>query len=489
MKSERQMPATYEYGNLIGGQWLPGEGERFATFNPARPEETVGRYSPASVADVQKALEAAATAQQAWARVPPVERGVIVGKFVAALEARAETVAVAITREQGKPLAESFGEIAKACAESRFMIGEAARSHGAAMPSARPGFCNMVVRRPRGVIAALTPWNFPVMTPMRKLVPALVFGNAVILKPSEFTPAAAALLGEAARGILPDGLLQVVNGMAATGQALVSASGIDGIAFTGSVPVGKQIYAEAARNLAEVALELGGKNAAIVNDVLDMDDCLDQIVGAAYQCAGQRCTGISRVIVSKPLEVRVLDGLAARARRQVLGDGMRTGVTMGPLTNATQMKKVDALVQAGITEGARLLAGGAPAQVAGASSGYFYQPTILADVRPAMRVATEEIFGPVISVLSYDTLDEALDILNGVEFGLTSALFSNDYPTIQRFLAESRNGMLHVNHGTVPESHMPFGGIKNSGVGAYSVGPSAINFFTTEHAVYIKAQQ
>ena len=483
------MYQTYEYGSLIAGRWQAGAAEPFDTFNPARPEQVVGRYRAASGADVEQAIRAAAAAQKAWRRVPAIERGALVEKFVAALERQAEPIAVAITREQGKPLAESRGEIAKACAESRFMIGEAARAQGVTMPSSRPGFSNMVLRRPRGIIAALTPWDFPIMTPMRKIAPALVFGNAVILKPSEFTPAAACLLGEAARGILPDGLLQVLNGQAATGQALVSNPGIDGVAFTGSVPVGKKIYAEAARNLVEVALELGGKNAAIVHDVKDLDACLDQIIGAAFQCAGQRCTGISRVLVSGALEAPVLAGLTARAQRLVLGDGMEQGVNMGPLTNAAQMKKVDTMVRAGLAEGARATTGAAPGRVGGAESGYFYQPTILADVRPDMSVATEEIFGPVISVLRYDTLDQAFEILNGVEFGLTSSLFSNDLETIQRFLAESESGMLHVNHGTVPESHMPFGGIKNSGVGAYSVGPSTVNFFTTEHAAYVTAQQ
>jgi aldehyde dehydrogenase (NAD+) len=403
------------------------------------------------------------------------------------LEAKTEEIARSITLEQGKPLAESRGEIAKACAEARFMVGEASRGHSAVMPAARPGFSNMVVRRPRGIIAALTPWNFPIMTPMRKIAPALVFGNAVILKPSEFTPATACLIADIAKGILPDGLFQVVLGMADVGQTLVAHPGVNGIAFTGSVPVGKKIYTAAAQNLTEVALELGGKNAAIVHDTQDIDSCVTHIIGAAYQCAGQRCTGISRVIVHKSLESQILDGLVARSRQVVLGDGVTDGVTMGPLTNAAQLKKIDSMVRAGVAEGAKVLTGGEPATVAGRENGYFYPPTILAEVTPAMSVAKEEIFGPVISVLSYDTIDEALDILNGVEFGLTSALFSNDNSVIQRFIAESQNGMLHVNHGTVPDNHMPFGGIKNSGVGAYSVGASAVNFFTTEHAVYVKA--
>jgi len=477
----------YEYGNLIAGQSRPGTGEVFETRNPARPSEVVGRYTGASAAEVVEAVKAASAAQKKWRRLPSVERAARVEKFILAIEAKTNELAQAITLEQGKPLAESLDEIAKACAESRFMIGEGARSHSPAMPSSRAGFNNTVLRRPRGVIAALTPWNFPIMTPMRKIAPALVFGNSVILKPSEYTPAAACIVGAAAKDILPDGLLQIVLGMAVVGQALVSHPEVDAITFTGSVPVGKKIYAAASQNLTEVALELGGKNAAIVHDTEDMDGCLDQIIGAAFQCAGQRCTGISRVIVQASLETQVLDGLARRAQALMLGDGAQAGITMGPLNNAAQFKKVAAMVEAGVAEGAQVRTGGKAVTVAGAEGGYFYEPTILANVTPAMSVATEEIFGPVISVLSYQTLDEAFEILNDVEFGLTSSFFSNDHAVIQRFIAESESGMLHVNHGTIPENHMPFGGIKHSGVGAYSVGPSAANFFTTEHAVYVKA--
>jgi acyl-CoA reductase-like NAD-dependent aldehyde dehydrogenase len=477
----------YEYGNLIAGQWQPGSGDAFTTCNPARPAEVVGRYTAASAEQVNEAVKAAIVAQRKWRKLPSVERGAIVEKFIAALEAKTDALAQAITLEQGKPLFESRGEIAKACGESRFMIGEASRSHSPAMPSSRPGFNNAVIRRPRGVIAALTPWNFPIMTPMRKIAPALVFGNAAILKPSEFTPATACIIGDAAKGILPDGLLQIIVGMAATGQALVSHDGIDGVAFTGSVPVGRKIYAAASQNLTEVALELGGKNAAIVNDTDDIDGCLDQIIGAAYQCAGQRCTGISRVLVRTSLATQVCDGLVKRAQAVVLGEGTKQGVTMGPMNNAAQFKKVAAMVEAGVAEGAQVLTGGKAVKIDGADGGFFYQPTILGGVTPAMSVAQEEIFGPVITVTTYDTTEEAFEILNGVEFGLTSSLFSNDHALIQRFIAESEHGMLHVNHGTVPENHMPFGGIKNSGVGAYSVGPSAAHFFTTEHAVYVKA--
>lgn len=476
----------YEYGSLIAGQWVRGAGAAFETRNPARPAERVGRYEAASAEQVHEVVLAAAAAQRRWKVIPSVERGAIVEKFLAALEARSDELARSITLEQGKPLAESRGEVAKSLAESRFMLGEAARGHSEVLPSARAGIRNMVIHRPLGVVAAITPWNFPILTPMRKIAPALVFGNAIVLKPSEFAPATACLIADTARGILPDGILQIVNGGAAVGAALVGSPGVHGVTFTGSVATGKRIYALAADSLAAVSLELGGKNAAVVNDVTDLGACLDQIVAAAFMCAGQRCTAISRVIVHRRLLADVEEGLAARARKFVLGDGMDPATTMGPLTNEAQHARVTKMVEAGVSEGARAITGGRPTTVAGLDGGYFYEPTVLTRVTPGMSVARDEIFGPVISVLAYDDLDQAFAILNGVEYGLTSALFSNDNGVIQRFVDESENGMIHVNHGTIPDIHMPFGGVKASGVGAYSVGASAAAFYTTEHSVYVK---
>lgn len=479
--------AQYNFGALIGGSWSGAGGKPFQTVNPARPSQVVGEYLQSPADTVAEACRIAAAAQTGWARRPATERVAVVEKFLAAVAARAEEIARAITLEQGKPLAEARGETAKSLGEARTMAAQVLHGAGEVAASARPGFRNLVTRRPRGVIAAITPWNFPILTPMRKIAPALLFGNAIVLKPSEFTPAAACLVADCARGILPDGLLQIVQGGREVGEALIRRREVAGITFTGSVATGRAIYAAGAETLAELSLELGGKNAAIVNDTLDLDACLDQISGAAFQCAGQRCTAISRVIVAAPLAGKVTEGLAERARRFVLGDGMGEGTTMGPLTNAAQRDRVERMVESGLGEGAKPLTGGGRARLQGLEDGYFYTPTILGDVRPEMSVARDEIFGPVISVLTYESVDEAFEILNGVDYGLTSALFSNDLGIVQRFIEESRNGMLHVNHGTIPDNHMPFGGIRNSGVGAYSVGPSAANFYTTEHSVYLKS--
>ncbi len=480
------LAVQYRYGCLVGDDWQPGGGAATETRNPARPAEPVGRYEWATVAQVAAAVERAAVAQRAWRRLPAMARIAAFGHFVAALERRGEDIARAIVREQGKPLAEARGELAKACGEARAMMALASRHAGEVLPAARPGFRNQVLRRPRGVIAAITPWNFPVMTPMRKIAPALLYGNAVVLKPSEFTPAAACIAADCARETLPAGLLQLVIGGADVGAALVSHPDVAGITFTGSTAIGRRIHALAAGNLAELSLELGGKNAAVIHDTRDLDAALDAIAGAAFACAGQRCTAVSRVLVRRALYPSVVDGLALRALALEAGDGLEDGVNLGPMVHAGHLDKVASMVAQGLAEGARLVCGGSALRPASAPDGHFYAPTVLADVHEDMQVAREEIFGPVITVQAYDDFDQALAIVNGVDYGLTAALFSDDHGIVQRFLDECETGMLHVNHGTVPDNHMPFGGVKQSGAGAYSVGASAIHFYTTEHSAYLR---
>ena len=476
------------FGALLGGQWVEGKGGAFETRNPAHPDQVVGRYTAADVAHVDEAVHAARLAQRAWATRPPIERGTVVARWLDAVVARRDEIARAIVLEQGKPLIEAQGEFDKSVAEARMMIGLASRGHGEVMPAARPGYRNLVLRRPRGVIVAVCPWNFPVMTPLRKLAPALLFGNAVLLKPSEFTPAAACLLADIAQAFFPAGLVQVVNGSGAVGAALVGHSGVHGVTFTGSIATGRRIAAAAAQSLAEVSLELGGKNAAVVNDATDVDAALDAISGAAFAVCGQRCTAISRIVVRRELHDRVAEGLVARARALRLGDGLQPGTTAGPLIHAEHRDKVHGMLTRALSEGAERLTGGRFAQPEQASQGWFYEPAVLAAVTPTMEIAREEVFGPVITLQPYADFDEAMAIVNGVEQGLTAALFSDSHTLVQRFLNECETGMLHVNHGTVPDNHMPFGGIKHSGVGVYSsVGPSAIQFYTTEHSAYLKS--
>lgn len=457
----------------------------FETINPARPQEVVGRYSWTDEADIPAIVERANKAQEIWAKLPGLERAAKLDAFLDAVVANLDRIAEAIVLEQGKILAEAKGETIKGATEGRFMVGEAARMGSTPIANGRIGFANQIMRRPRGTIFCISPWNFPAMTPLRKICPALAFGNAVIFKPSQFTPAANYILCEIAQEFFPEGLVQMamVGGRAAS--QMIATQNIHGVSFTGSVGTGRLVGKAAAENLIPAQLELGGKNAAILHDCDDLDRAVTQIYGAAFQTGGQRCTSISRVLIKRDLFNEAKELFVAKAKAAKLGDGMKSDSTMGPLCNKGHFDDVVTTTQKAISEGAVALAGGSPIDGAGDEGGYFFAPTILDDVAHDSTAGQVEIFGPVLSLMAFDTFDEAMHIMNDTEFGLTSALFSNHNSLVQRFLAESQNGMMHVNHGTVPDNNMPFGGVKNSGVGAYSVGPTAVNFYTSEHAVYI----
>jgi len=468
------MSYRYEFG---------ASSEAVETVNPANPSEKIGRYGMMDPADMGKIIDQANAAQAEWAKVPGLERSQRLNAFIDAVQARADELATAGTLEQGKLLRESRGEVMKCCAEGRFSVGEAARMGAMAIATGRADFSNQILRRPRGVIFCISPWNFPISTPMRKICPALAFGNAVVMKPSQFTPAANFILADIAKEFFPENLIQVAMVSGRVASEVVSSGDIHGVSFTGSVPTGKLVYAAAAQNLIPAQLELGGKNGAILNDADDLESAVSQILGAAFMTSGQRCTAISRVIVHKDIAKEATDLLTAKAEAMVLGSGMEEATDMGPLCNLQHWHDVSRETEKAISEGAKATTGGSARGKP--EEGYFYKPTVLADVAHNSTAGQTEIFGPVLSVLEYDTFDQAMEMLNGTEFGLTSALFSNRNDLIQRFLNESNNGMIHVNHGTVPDNNMPFGGIKNSGVGAYSVGPTAVNFYTSEHSAYV----
>ncbi|NKB26838.1 MAG: aldehyde dehydrogenase family protein [Rhodobacteraceae bacterium] len=454
--------------------------------NPAAPDQIVATYDETPMEALDGCVARARQAQIKWAETPQPERGAQVARYVDALEARIEDIAQSITKEMGKPLAEARGEVAKAVGEARACIGRASAPIGEVFASQIPGTVTYSTRRPRGVILGINPWNFPFSTPMRKAIPALVYGNAILLKPASLTPGAVALMAEIAAGILPADLVQSVIGGGALGQALSEHNGVDAISFTGSVGVGKRVAIAAAGHLAEISLELGGKNPAILNDAGNMDAALDQIMASAFAVCGQRCTAVSRVIVNRALEDTVVAGLAARAKAMQPMDGALDGAKIGPLSSAQQVQDVDGFVTRAKAAGATVAAGGE--KLRSDTGGYFYAPTILSNVTRDMEVARDEVFGPVLSVIAYDTVDEALSIANDVAFGLSSCLYSERTDVVERFVAESESGMIHVNAGSFPENHVPFVGIKDSAMGVRgSNGPSTIQFYTTEHTVYRRA--
>lgn len=464
------------------GEVIWSGGDRFDTVNPAHPECIVGAYRSGRSEDLDAIFGQARRAGAAWAATPGLRRQSITEAWLGRLEESTEALAMAITLEMGKPLADARGEVVHALKEARFAVAEASRPLGEVMPSARDGLRNFTLRRPRGVIVASTPWNYPVLTPLRKLAPALAHGNAVVLKPSEVAPAAACLMARLAAGLFPVGLFQIVLGDRRIGAALTAHPGADGVSFTGSVAAGTEVYVAAARHLAAVQLELGGKNGVVLNDVDDLEACLDEVVAGALENGGQRCTSISRVLVHRSLAKQAEVGIAARMQAIRLGDGLQDGVQMGPLASLAHLQRVQAAIERGIADGARRVTG----SPAGWAGGYFVAPTLFADVSPTISLARDEIFGPVLSLLVYDTVDEALALLNGVPYGLAAALYSNRHDVVQRFAGEAQAGMLHVNHQTTIDTNMPFVGIKASGVGAASIGRSAMHFYTTEHAVYLK---
>ena len=436
--------------------------------------------------DVPALMATARTAQLAWAKIPQPERGRIVNNFLDGLEARREDIATAITREMGKIIGESRGEVNKALGEGRAATSRASAAIGEVLPSQKPGTVTYSTRRPRGVIVGINPWNFPFSTPIRKTIPALLYGNAMVLKPSISTPGAAFIMQEVADATLPKGLFQIAYGSGSLGSALTSADGVDAISFTGSVEIGRIVAQAAAANLAEISLELGGKNPVIVNDASDLEAVLNQIYAAAFAVCGQRCTAISRVIVRRELESAVVEGLANRAKAAKIGDGLDAATTIGPLMGEKARDDVAGFVERSLAAGAHAAAGGTTIEQNG---GYFYAPTILSNVTPDMEVARDEVFGPVLAVIPYDTPDEALAICNDVEFGLSACLYSEQTPLVDRFIAEAESGMIHVNCGSFPEDHAPFVGVKNSSLGVGgSNGNSTLHFYTQEHTVYRKAQ-
>ncbi|MEM7378616.1 MAG: aldehyde dehydrogenase family protein [Pseudomonadota bacterium] len=368
--------------------------DAYETVNPANPSETVGRYAIVSPDALGKIIEHANAAQAEWARVPGLERSQRLNAFIDAVEARADELGTAGTLEQGKLFRESKGETLKSCAEGRFSVGEAARMGAMAIASGRAGFSNQILRRPRGVIFCISPWNFPISTPMRKICPALAFGNAVVMKPSQFTPGANFLLADIAKAFFPANLVQVAMVSGRTASEAIAGGAVHGVSFTGSVPTGKLVYAAAAANLIPAQLELGGKNGAILNDTDDLDGAITQIMGAAFMTSGQRCTAISRVIVHKDLAAETKRLLAEKADAMTLGPGLSEDSDIGPLCNLPHWRDVCEVTEKAIAEGATPLAGGsAPGDP---EDGYYYRPTILGDVAHQSIAGQDEIFGPVL---------------------------------------------------------------------------------------------
>lgn len=477
------------YGNFINGEWIESvSGETFSIYNSANNKQLIASFQDSNEHDVNQAVEAAHEAFKKWSKVPGPDRGAVLFRFADLLEQNSDELAFMLSAEQGKALAESKGEVSRAAKEARFCAGEAFRIEGSTLPGERKNVWSSTIRKPLGVIAAIAPWNFPVVTPVRKIAPALAYGCTVVYKPASVTPWTSARLMELLEEAgVPKGVANLVVGSGSkVGDPLVNHPLVKGISFTGSSALGIRINQTAAGRLAKTQLELGGKNPAIVLDYHDASSVARQIVSAAFACSGQRCTSISRVIVVKEKKEELTEALLQEIKKIKVGPAWEPGVTMGPLVNEGQLNSVQQYLKVGISEGARLQYGGEVLTEGPFSEGAYMNPALLDSITPEMTVAKEEIFGPVLCVIEVANKEEALEVANNVEYGLAASVFSDRLSDALHFADEVEAGMLHINHGTASAAHMPFGGVKQSGAGAYSIGSTNAEFFTETKVVYFE---
>ena len=485
-----ERPDTVDCGNFIAGEWRPAEsGRTFESVNPADTRDVVGRFAASDAADVAAAVRAAEEALPAWRVMPAPKRGEIMYAFAALLAQHKERLARAMTREMGKVLTEARGDVQEGVDIAYLMAGEGRRLFGDTTPSELPDKWAMSVREPIGIAGIITPWNFPIAIPCWKMMPALICGNTVVFKPASDTPHCAALLvGLLHEAGLPPGTVNLVTGSGdEAGMPIVDSTDVNVISFTGSTDTGRQIAQRAARRLKRVSLEMGGKNAIVVMDDADLDLAVDGIVWSAFGTTGQRCTACSRLVAHEAVADELLSRLEDRARSLRLGSGLEPETDVGPLINDRALERVGEYVEVGQEEGARLVCGGTSAKDrAGLENGHFFAPTILDGVQPMDRVAQEEIFGPVLSVIRVAGYEDAAMIVNTTRYGLSSSIYTRDANTAFRAMRDFTTGIVYVNAGTIgAETHLPFGGMKATGNGHREAGHAALDTFSEWKAIYV----
>ena len=474
--------------NFIGGAWVEAAGAlAFEDTDPATGE-VIATATLSAVADVERAVEAARRAAESWRLTPAPKRGEILYRAGEIMLRRKEDLAREMTREMGKVLAESRGDVQEGIDMTYYCAGEGRRQFGDVVPAELPDKWAMSMRQPLGVVAAITPWNFPFAIPTWKIMPALVLGNTVVFKPASDTPLLAVRLVEILEEAgVPKGVLNLVLGPGAVlGDALVTHPLVDLISFTGSSETGAHISELAGRLLKRVSCELGGKNAIVVMDDADLDLALDGIVWSAFGTSGQRCTAASRVIVHRSVAPELTDRLVARAKKLRLGHGLDAGTDLGPLVSRSALAKVHAYIPVAEREGATIAAGGRVATAGALAKGSFHEPTVLVDVKPNMRVAQEEIFGPVTAVIEATDLGEAIRIVNSTKYGLSCSIFTRNVNDAFRFARDAETGLVYVNAGTIgAEIQLPFGGTKSTGNGHREAGRAALDVYSEWKSIYV----
>ena len=474
--------------NFINGQWVASRSGRvFERRNPADQDEIVAVVPLSTREEAREAVAAAKGAFPAWRDTPAPVRGKIVARAAAILEARKEEVARLLTREEGKTLKASLGEVTRSVNILEFTAGEARRMGGETVPSEMPRNFAYTFKQPLGVVGAITPWNFPVAIPVWKAGPALVTGNTMVFKPAEVTPLTAAIIVEIfAEAGTPPGVLNMILGAGEeVGDELVEHDDVRALSFTGSNAIGGAIYAAGARKMKKCQCEMGGKNPVVVLRDADLDLAVESTVVGAFGSSGQRCTATSRVVVEDAVADRFVDALAARARQCKAGNGLDSSVDLGPLVDEKQLETVLRYLAIGKKE-AKLIAGGERLKGGDLDRGLFVAATVFDHVPWDSVIAQEEIFGPVISVIRVSDFEEALRVANSVKYGLSSSIYTNDARKIFEFIERIESGMTHVNLPTIAsEAHLPFGGVKATGIGLREMGRVAIDFYTELKTVYI----
>lgn len=475
--------------NYINGEWLPAKsGAMLESRNPADWRSLVATFPRSDGAEVDAAVQAARKAYQNWRLVPAPARAELIHRVGELLIERKEELAQLMSREMGKAIAEARGDVQEGIDCAFYYAGEGRRLFGQTTPSEMPNKFAMTVRMPIGVCALITPWNFPVAIPCWKALPALVCGNTVILKPAGDTPACATFLGEIFHDAgLPPGTINLVHGSGAeVGRALVEHPGIDLVSFTGSSQTGAEIGAVCGRTHKRVCLELGGKNAQIVMEDADLELALEGAIWGAFGTTGQRCTATSRLILHRDIKDKFTDMLLEKTSKLRLGAGIDPHTDIGPLVNSAQLQRAIGYMDVARGEGAKVLIGGNRISQGELEHGYFFEPTILDRVTPDMRVAREEIFGPVVSLIEVSSFEEAIAILNNTPYGLSSSIYTRDVNRAFQAMRDIEAGITYINGPTIgAEVHLPFGGVKQTGNGHREAGNAALDVFTEWKTVYV----
>jgi acyl-CoA reductase-like NAD-dependent aldehyde dehydrogenase len=477
-----------QFYNYIGGQWRPSaSGKTFLNINPADTSDIIGEFPQSTDSDVRIAAEAAREAYKTWRLVPAPKRGDLLRKAGQILEARKDELAREMTREMGKIFTETKGDVQEAIDTAYYAATEGRLLFGYTVPSELPNKFAMSIRQPIGVAGCITPWNFPLAIPSWKIFPALLCGNTVVFKPAMDTPKTAhtfvEILIEAG---IPEGVINLVHGGDEAGKAVVADPNIQLISFTGSSETGKIVAQHCAAQHKRVSLEMGGKNAVILMDDADLQLALEGVVWGAFGTTGQRCTATSRLLLHEKIHDKFVEMLIRRVERLRIGNGNDAGVDMGPVINAEQMQRILDYIELGKQEGATCIIGGTRLTENGLAKGFFVAPTIFTNVKPEYRIAQEEIFGPVLSVLKFNTFEEAVKILNGVRYGLSSSLYTHNINLAFRAIRDFEAGITYINAPTIgAEAHLPFGGVKETGNGHREGGWQVYDFFSETKTVYV----